>query len=291
MSVTLATPVYTLGDWQGNVTDDFGVDWVVEVEEGWSSSPPVRPTMEDRTSGDGSWAGPGFYGARIITLAGKAMAPDRVSMLWAKERLKGAAGPRSLTRLRVDEAHLSRVADVRASDQVHIADWADRSFDWSIILAAADPRRYSASPSILPAALPSASTAGRTYPRAYPLLYGGASGGTGSAFFTQQGNYDQTPATIVFSGPLISPTVAHVQSGRMLSFDTTINQGESLAVDLNAGTALLNGTVSRAYALTSASAWFMLVPGQNELQFRGQAGTSTDGTTPIMTVTASSAWK
>lgn len=296
MTIT-ATPVYTLGAgdsaWQGNVTDGYSVDWIVTSEDGWSASPPVRPVKEDRVTGDGDWSGPGFYAGRVVALGGTAVAPDRVSMLWAKERIKAAAGPRALTPLQVDEAHLSRTAMVRLADQVHIADKGSLAFTWALVLAAPDPRRYSIGDIPQSTGLPATSVVGWTYPRVYPRLYGGSGGpGQGSVYFDQVGDYDQVGALIVFTGPLITPTVAHVQTGRVLSFDLTLGENDSLAVDLAAGTALLNASASRIGTLTPGSAWFLLVPGANELQFRGAAGVMSDGSTPnpLMTVTASSAW-
>lgn len=291
MTIPLASPVYTLGPWQGNVSDDWGVDWIVESEDGWSASPPVRPTLEDKTIADGSWAGPGFYGSRVVSLSGKAIARDQMSMLLAKERLKAAVGPRALTSLVVEELHLSRKAAVRLTDQMDITDAGARAFNWTIILTAADPRRYSVDSLTGSTGLPSTSSTGRTYPRTYPRVYGGATpGGPGSVFLQQAGDFDETPAVIVFYGPVISPQVAHPQTDRQLTFGLTVGQGESLVVDLAAETALLNGTASRVGTISPGSAWFMLTPGSNELQFRGQAGPTSNDTTPLMTVTAASAW-
>lgn len=288
MPIALTTPTYTLGSWMGNATDDWGVDWVVEAEDGWSASPPIRPTLEDKKTGDGSWAGPGYYGARVVNLVGKAIASDRLSMLAAKERLHTAVGPRSLATLRVDEAHLSRVAQVRLSDQIDIADIGSMAFQWGLTVVAADPRRYAADPMFATTGLPP-TYSGLTFPITFPLDFGTASGsGTGSVVVNQQGNFDETPATITFAGPVVSPRVTHLQSGRTLAFDFTLNEGETLVVDLGEQTALLNGTGSRIYTMTPSSAWFMLAPGLNEMAFRGEdPGT---GTAPMMFVLASSAW-
>lgn len=288
MPTALTTPTYTLGSWMGNATDDYGVDWVVEAEDGWSASPPVRTTLEEKKSGDGSWAGPGSYGARVINLVGKAIATDRLSMLAAKERLHAAVGPRSLATLRVDEAHLSRVAQVRLSDQIDIADIGSQAFSWSLTVVAADPRRYDADPSTATTGLPP-SYAGLTFPITFPLSFGAVTGsGSGSVTINQRGDYDETPAVLTFVGPVINPSATHVQTGRGLYFALTLNAGESLVVDLGAQTALLNGSASRVFTLTSASAWFMLLPGLNEIQFRGQDPGS--GSPPMLSVTASSAW-
>lgn len=276
--------------------DDYGVEWVVEDESGWSSSPPVRAVVQPRANADGAWGGPGFYDARVINLTGTAIAPDRVSMLAAKDRIKSAIGPRTAVQLQVAEAHLTRVASVRLSDQIDLADRGSYVFTWSLTLTATDPRRYAAEAASATVTLPSSVAAGRTYPRTYPIVFGGGvvEGGGGSAFIEQAGDYDATPAVITISGPIISPRIEHPQTGRNLTFDITLAWDETLVVDLGRQTALLNGTSSRAYTISAGSAWFMLVPGANELAFRGQAGTPPPDIDPApvpqMIVTASSAW-
>jgi hypothetical protein len=294
VSVPIASPVYTIGAgptaWQGNVTDDWGIDWIVESEDGWSSSPAIRALMEDKTSGDGTWNGPGAYGARVITLGGKALASDRVSMLMAKDRIRACMGPRNFVPIQVDEAHMSRMALIRQSDVLTITDSGAYAFSWSMIMTAPDPRRYATSPTTGTTGLPTVNTMGRTYNEAFPVLYGGGSSSTGSVAITNYGDFDEAPAVITFNGPIVTPRVAHVPTGRILTFNITVAEGDTLVLDLANQTVLLNGTANRKSSLTPSSAWFMLRPGENELQFRGQAGTSAAGTAPTMTVTASSAW-
>lgn len=291
----LASPVYWLGTWAGNVTDDYGVEWIVEVEDGWSSSPPVRAVVQARANADGAWGGPGYFDARVINLAGTAIAPDRLTMLAAKDRLKSALGPRGTVQLIVEEAHLTRTASVRLTDQIDLSDKGSYAFAWSLTVTATDPRRYSSDSMSETATLPTGLTSGRTYARTYPLVYGGGVvGGGGSVFLTNEGDYDATPAVITFTGPVISPRVEHPQTGKNLTFDLTLAYDETLVLDLGKQTALLNGSANRVYTISAGSAWFMLVPGINELAFRGQAGTPPPGVdpppVPQMIVTASSAW-
>jgi hypothetical protein len=291
VSTPIATPTYTLGSWIGNTVDDHDVEWIVTGEDGWSSSPPIRPSQEDKTAGDGAWAGPGFYGARVVSLTGVALARDRAAMLAAKDRLHAAIGPRAPVPLVVAEAHLTRQAIVRLSDQIDITDKGARAFDWGLTMVAADPRRYAATATVESTLLPASTELGRTYPRTYPWDYGGYTPGmSGSVHLTQAGDYDQTPALIEIHGPVASPRVAHVQTGRSLAFTLTIPAGQHLALDLGAKTALLNGTVSRTGTLAAGSAWFLLTPGANELQFRGTDTGMPSDPDPQMTVTAASAW-
>lgn len=293
--IPIASPVYTLGDWQANVVDEYGVTWICEDEKGWSSSPPVRPIVEERQNADGAWSGPGFYGSRVINLSGRAHIADQVGMLQAKDRIRGAVNARKLVQLRVDEMHLSRVSDVRLTDTIELADQGAHMFTWQMTVTAPDPRRYLAESVTEETTLPATSTGGRIYDRTYPLVYGGGSGGgIGSVYLDQWGTYDETPAVITIVGPVISPRVEHIQTGRSLTFDLTVEYGQTLVLDLATKTALLNGTANRAADLSAGSGWFMLVPGVNELAFRGQAGSlppeADPATQPVMSVTAAPAW-
>lgn len=295
MPVAIASPVYFLGSWAGNVVDDNSVEWVVTKEEGWSSSPPVRPTIGNRAASDGAWGGPGFYGARVVNLSGRAKASSRVGMLAAKDRIKAAIGVRDPATLTVQEAHLTRIASVRLADQIELVDVTDQIFDWSLTVVATDPRRYSQFATTVTAILPVGLTSGRTYARTYPLVYGGAAtGGSGSVFVSNDGDFDQAPAVITFFGPLISPRVEHHETDRNLTFDLTLAYDEKLVVDLKRLTVLLNGSANRAYTISAGSAWFMLQPGVNELAFRGMVGPLPSGIPsapdPQMVVVASSAW-
>lgn len=293
MSEALASPVYRLGPWEGNVVDDFGVEWVVTGEDGWSSSPPIRPTLSDKTASDGSWGGPGFYGARVINLTGKAMALTRTAMLEAKDRIKASVDPRNTTTLTVEEEHLTRYATVRLTDQVDLADDTAQIFEWSLTLTAADPRRYGVETLTGTASLPVGLVDGRTYAKTYDFAYGVvAPNYVGSVVLVNAGDYDLTPALITFTGPVMDPRVEHVQSGRFLQFDVSVEWGESLVVDLRQQTVLLNGETNRAFTIAAGASWFMLQPGTNELLYRGTTGSAPPGETadPQMIVTAASAW-
>lgn len=293
MSTPLDSPVYMLGSWMGNVIDGHGTEWIVTGEEGWSSSPPVRATIEERAAADGGWGGPGFFGPRVVNLTGKAWSPTRAAMLAAKDRIKAAVNPRSPITLTVVEEHLTRYATVRLSDQMDLHDQTAQIFEWSLTVVAADPRRYGIATMTGTASLPVGLADGRTYAKVFDYVYGIVTpNNVGSVWLNNVGDYDLTPASIVFSGPVIDPRVEHVQSGRFLQFATNVEWGEALILDLRQQTALLNGATNRAYTITAGSTWFMISPGVNELLYRGTAGSAPPGETanPQMIVTASPAW-
>jgi hypothetical protein len=293
VSEPIASPVYSLGPWSANVVDEHGVEWIVEDEQGWSSTPPVRPTSEEKTASDGAWSGPGFYGARVINLSGRAKAPDRFSMLAAKDRIKASINPRNTATLTVAEEHLTRYATVRLSDQIDLADQTAHIFSFSLTITASDPRRYGIESMTGAASLPVGLADGRTYAKTYDFAYGiVAPTYVGSVWLDNAGDYDLTPAMITFTGPVLDPRVEHVQSGRFLQFALTVQWGETLVVNLLQQTVMLNGSTNRAYTITAGSTWFFLGPGVNELLYRGTVGSAPPGETadPQMIVNASPAW-
>src|SRR4051794_6022165 len=88
MAGVLQLPVYTVdGSWSGNTVDGDDVEWWVSEEEGWSNPPEVRLELAARPQRDGAFDAPSFKSARIITLAGTAIAPDPATKERAKDRL------------------------------------------------------------------------------------------------------------------------------------------------------------------------------------------------------------
>jgi tail protein len=297
VGVQLNSPLYTLtgpaGIWRGNWRDDTGCTWTVEKEDGWSSSPPARPSQQDKTIGDGAWSGTGYYAGRVITLSGTCVAPSQLAMVMAKDAVKAAIDPHDLSVLQVAELHMTRQAQVRLSDEINLQDKGPIAFTFQVGLFAPDPRRYAANAVSLACGLPAGATVGRAYPRTYPKLYGGAGlTPSGSVVFYQTGNYKTTPGVITFYGPLLSPQVIHAQSGKSLTFNITLNYQQTLVVDLGAQSALVNSTQSVIQQIGTGSAWFMLAPGQNQLLFRGQAGVAPPGSGAVaaMQLVAAPAW-
>ena len=95
-----------------------------------------------------------------------------------------------------------------------------------------------------------------------------ATGGTLDA--TNSGTIE-TPYVIVFTGPLVAPSLEHVVQAKILSFSGTLAAGETLVVDSQSKTVMLNGTASRYVWLISPN-WFKLLPGANGLRFAGGSG-------------------
>ena len=295
MTTPLEYPLYTIGDWVGNATDDHGVDWIVTREDGWSSSSPVRTHREDRAGRDGSYQGRNRLGARIITLEGTAIAPNRLAMLAAKDRLAAVGmdsdvniGPHLLT---VTESHMERVAWVRREDVSRASDKGPTAFQFGLIVTAADPLRYSAISHTVRAELPaSAGPTGRSYPRTYPLRT-----------WLPRRRRPSSPPTLATTrprrsscSPARSPTPQSSTSKPVAPSASTLSsrEDETLEVDLDHRTVLVNGTAGRRNTLVTGSAWFALYPGANTLRYRGEQTYPPGGGVPVaaMDVTYRDAW-
>lgn len=130
----------------------------------------------------------------------------------------------------------------------------------------ADSRRYELADRSVTIAAPTAGSGGLTYPLTYPLDYGTA-GSPANATCTNVGNEPASPV-LVFTGPLTTPRVINTTLAYSLEFDIDLLAGQTLTVDTDAGTVLLNGTTDRLNTRSNLSVpveYFELDPGDNNL--------------------------
>ncbi|MEV7011777.1 fibronectin type III domain-containing protein [Streptosporangium sp. NPDC051022] len=274
--VPLATPVYLLAGWAGNTRDSDGVQWVVEEEDGWSSSAEVTGLGDDQDGDDGGFAGPGRFGGKVITLSGTAVAPDRARMAQAMDRLAAILHPGQLTELRVVEEHMTRRAMVRLSDQVQITSRGSRAFGWEFTAAADDPRRYGT-----------------------PIRHetSGEAPAPVEVVVEVYGDYpDGIPAALTIQDAIAAPRLLHVETGVQITFDddVIINPGYTVRVDLLARDVTVfnptlpvgQQTASGMRSMIASSTWFQFVPGPNTVRLLGQSHPTTPGPVTLMVDTA-----
>lgn len=288
MTITvLASPTYTLDGLTLNAVDDFGVSWIVTDESGWSDGAPIRLTTSDKEGADGGRSGPPLLGPRLISLKGKAIAPDRITMLAAKDRLHTLAmGTRGAYPLVVAEAHLTRRALVKPFAEPKARDGGEKRFDYEINVRADDPLRYAVDPTTGATTLPPDSQGGVTFPLTFPWTFGTPGVNTDTAMYlTNAGNTDVLPV-LTINGPVVNPSVQNVTTNRITALGISLVASESLVLDFTAKTVLLNGTANRRRSLLPTSTWWPLVPGINEIRFRAAAYT-----TATASITYRSGWK
>ena len=112
--------------------------------------------------------------------------------------------------------------------------------------------------------LPVAS-GGATFSLTFDLTFGVA--GTPSAITATNDGTFSTPPTFTFTGPFTNVSVHHEETDRTLAFEIDVAAGDYLLVNADDRTVLLNGTQNRYYTLETGSAWFDLLPGDNNLTF------------------------
>lgn len=135
---------------------------------------------------------------------------------------------------------------------------------------AADPRWYS---DTLSQATFNTATAvsGKGFNKSFDYGWGG-SGTNGSLSVVNAGNFPTYPS-IVLTGPLTNITLTNETTGQSLVITYTLPAAETLTIDFNAKTILLNGSASR-YSAKSGT-WWMLKPGANSLRMTVNAGSGT----------------
>ncbi|MEU1421468.1 hypothetical protein [Kitasatospora sp. NPDC005751] len=274
----------TLGSLQLGVADAAGVAWAIGKDglKGWSGS-AVRTQYTDREADHGAWAGKTYLGARVITLAGTVTAPDLSTLDAAAEQLFAAAATTD-TILVVAET-IPKQCTVRRSGEPLWDPETDRVARYSVMLTAADPRRYSTTLQSVSTALP-VSSGGLTLPLTMPLTITAGSS-SGSITLTNAGTIGTRPRFTI-TGPVTAPVIL-VQypnsTVQQLAYSDTLVAGDSLLIDADARAVTLNGTVSRRRYLSGS--WPEIPPGQT-VTVQWTASSSDPAAT--LTGTCRSAW-
>ena len=264
--------------------DSVGVAWSLQTLEGWDSA-EVRSEYTDREAAHGSWASPVYFGSRPITLTGTVTAPDRATLEDALERLRAAASLTDTT-LVVYELTQPKQATVRRSGKPLFAYVTDRIATYSVMVTAADPRRYSTVLQSGTTGLP--STTGGLLPPVTPPLSIPATTVQGQITAYNEGTIDTAPLLII-DGPVTAPQIiAQMPDSSVvfLNYSQSLGTGEELVIDTDAHTVILNGNASRRRYLTLPTGW-PKIPAGSEVTFQFN---SSSNSTAQLTVRWRSAW-
>jgi hypothetical protein len=258
-----------------NRIDEDGNRWLLGDLDGWWGLPDATVPDDPRPfQEDGSYHATGRYEARQITLSGYIIpAPGTAG------HLKAASARNSLNRalnlvrstaiLQVDETLNGgpKIAAVQlVARPLSKFNDAKNVLEFNFQLRAADPRKYSLDPIIATADLET-TAGGRTYNRTYDYTYG-SPGSDGLMPVNNSGSYN-TYGVLRINGPVIQPSVEHLELGRSIALDLPLGENEFVEINLKDKTVLLNGTASRRNKLSPSSQWFWFLPGDNTLRFTG----------------------
>lgn len=274
----------TLGSLRLGAVDSAGVAWFLQGLEGWDSA-EVRAEFQEREADHGTWASPVYLGSRPITLSGTVEAPDRSALQAAMEQLYAAATLTDTT-LAVSEA-TPKQATVRRSGKPLVQYVTDRTATWSVMVTAADPRRYSTTLQSGTTSLPS-TTGGLSFPVTFPITFSAATV-AGQIGATNLGSMDTRPI-LTIAGPVVAPTVSCLYPDgtvRQLVYSQDLASGDVLTIDTDAHTVILNGDVSRRRFMTVSAGW-PTIPAGASVNYQFQSGTY--NASAMLTATWRSAW-
>ena len=260
-----------------------GSPYQVTAVDGLASLPTLRVQDSDRGYIDGMFSGRDFLSGRTITVTMLILSGNGNSAQQNLNLLQAALIPQQTgttpLQFQLSPATALQRVNSRVRKRTVII---DPEFTYGYIKAqyeffCPDPRWYD---DALQTAVTTVSTPlGRTYPRVYPLTYGGGSQTNTAAIYN--GGWTNTYPVITINGPIATPSIGNLTSGLSLNFNYTMTNLDTLVIDLDARTILLNGAPARNY-VTGVSNWFNAAPGANSFYFVG-SGTTVGTTTATIT--------
>lgn len=276
-------------DWQCELNGLLlgeGTPYGVVNLDGIDDLPEIRSFDDPRAGDHGSYRGNDLAGSRVITVTLDIVATAGTTFDAAVNALQAATVLQAVETAfafqrpgKVKQQALARPRRRSLPNDLAF----QLGFGTAVLqLAASDPRLYAQALSTGVTGLPSAA-GGLTFPATFPLTFGAVSSAN-TILAVNAGNFGARPV-LVMTGPVDTPTVLHTTSGRYLTFAISLAAGDTLTVDLDAKSVLLNGTASRRSALSADSSWWELAPGNNTVQYNAAATTAS-----TLTMTWRSAW-
>ena len=280
------------GDWEleyNGVLMGDGTPFLIAEIEGLLDLPDITSADTMRLRRHGLRAGDDFAQGRTITVTVEVTSTDTVTFNEAIDQLMLASTPGGNPIPLVFQ-----IPGVAGSGKRAV--WCrprqrslpiGREFYYELPLAVIE--FYSVDPRIESSVLGTDSTTlptaggGLNFNATAPFTFGAVSVG-GTLNLANDGNFDASP-DIVITGPVTNPSIESITQDKTLSFAITLAVGETLVIDTEQRTVMLNGTASRYSTLDTDAEWFTLQPGNNEVRF--QAATTTAAT---MQISWRSAW-
>ncbi|WP_160665328.1 phage tail domain-containing protein [Pseudarthrobacter sp. ATCC 49987] len=244
--------------------------------DGWTNSTDVRRNRTEREGEHGEFSEPGKRGARMVTLEGDVTCPSEIVAARAELEISALLGDGGEGLLAVtDSALWPMSAAASLASGVKIGWKNDLTPTYLIQLLCADPRKYGATladstgVAVAAGALP--------YPLYAPAPPGvidyGTPGSPGTVTLTNSGKADTAPRFTVTGnlpfGFSITDTVARTR----LVYSGAIVSGQTLTLDVEDGSVLLDGYADRSKELT-VSEWTRLPAGTTGTWFFEAVGSA-----------------
>lgn len=286
MVTAFATVTHQLGSLLINATDDAGNRWWASVVDGGTSTPPPKLRNANRSYGHGGFRARSFWGPRLLTITGGVECRNGLAAEQAADAVRG---------LFTDGGEITYIRSSRIGARtlrVELADALQANVltggyvvAFQIPMRANDPRYLSTTPQISRATVGASSTSGLDWTGGGAGGLDWATGGgldwgadasNGVLTMPNAGNADTYPL-IVITGPVSNPSITDPATGRVVSYNGSVDVGQTLRIDMSPFTreVTLDG-IDRFTALTSAQ-WITIPPNTTRLlQFAGSgSGTAT----------------
>jgi hypothetical protein len=273
-----------IGGIQLGMVDSSSVAWRIGADglQGWDSA-EVRAEYTPREADHGAWASPVYLSERPITLAGTIVASTADALDLAVDRLLESVALEDVLLVVYDA--IPRQAWVRRSGKPLVHYETDLVATYSVMVTAADPRRYATELSSHETPLPS-TTGGLTIPVAVPFTID-ATTDEGQILAFNAGSFETRPVFTI-TGPVTGPRI-HTQhpdgTVKTLTLNVTLGSGDEVVIDTDRHTVVLNGSVSRRRYLSGE---WPVIGARQEVSFQFRA--STYNATARLTATWRSAW-
>ena len=227
-----------------------GTNQVLTDLKGWHDSPGTRRSSTPRLWAHGSFSERGWRAERVVTVAGYVYCASRADAAAMVDTLNAALADGTEGTLTVDDADLGkRWATVYMSGKPTV-DW-DGGTDivFVVDMVAPDPRKYGDwAEASTRAAAPGGGLAFDLFTPSGVLDFG-AAGTPGTVTLANAGTADAAPVFTV-SGYAPGFTITEVATGARLIYSQTILAGQTLTLDANDGSVLLDGYADRSAYMT-----------------------------------------
>lgn len=267
----------------GDLVMGPGTGYHVQAISGIDDLPDVRNSDVAKSDAHGDYTGPDYVGPRVVQLSLNLIADDPDTLRQMILDLRRATQPgRQPDDLQLLDWGVSVSGKVRKRSVPYDAEQLWRTGSAAIEWYCADPYIYGLTQQSAATTAYSPS-AGRTYPRTYPVSYG-AAGSSGTITATNDGDSPAYPV-LRLDGPVATPSIEQPDTGALLILDATINAGDFILIDTRTRAVLFDGTTPRRDFVRAGSTWPLLLPGDNQITYRGSALAGAPGQTSLLTVT------
>jgi hypothetical protein len=271
----------TDGSYNGFAWSTVGGNAYLHTQTGVEDLPGFRRTEAPRAHDVGWFSGPAYLDAKTITMQYVLRGIRDGTLQTNIDTFLAATAPQDpdvelplylLGSTRLINAKVSRRTNPYDRERYGGAPRPTVEF------LACDPRMYDANLSTVTIPLAVAS-GGASWPWAWPVSWGSA-GTSGAVTVTNAGNFPTKPVA-VFTGPVDNPQLQNATAGLYVQFAITLGVSDTLTVDFDARSVLLNNTAPRRNTMLAGSTWWGLGKGTSQILY--SANTVQVGSTCILT--------